>query len=413
MNNENLYEIFITKIKKLEEEYIWHHYSSFQLDKDKEIKQIMNSININKNNNNINKELILKEKESILSKLHKLSLTNGGFISIENRKKVYKYILDTLCQKINYNVPELIYDFEGINSFDQIISNDCNRSVLYQIINKNENFKKEFDQNDKCVEYIINQLKIFTKKSLSNYIIFHYYQGYQEICLYFYIIFGMEEGIIYMNKFTKIFLEYICKEKSKINFELLLDVLNECCNKINKSTNEALNKITKTKPYYSLSWLLTYLTHDNKNFFNQMRVLDYLITCNISSVYFFSANIIVNEFNDLKKNFTLNEEEEFYFMEQILVHFQKLKLGEIEYEKIIEQTELINQYSSFNKIIEEIYKNCHNDTDKNFIKPLTKEIYHDISILPSNMKKLSKKEILIIISLLILIISIGYLNYKN
>ena len=141
MNNENLYEIFITKIKKLEEEYIWHHYSSFQLDKDKEIKQIMNSININKNNNNINKELILKEKESILSKLHKLSLTNGGFISIENRKKVYKYILDTLCQKINYNVPELIYDFEGINSFDQIISNDCNRSVLYQIINKNENFK--------------------------------------------------------------------------------------------------------------------------------------------------------------------------------------------------------------------------------------------------------------------------------
>ena len=410
MNNENLYEIFITKIKNLEEEYIWHHYSSFQLDKDKEIKQIINSININMNNN---KEFILKEKESFLSKFHKLSLTKGGFISIENRKKVYKYILDTLCQKINYNVPELIYDFEGINSFDQIISNDCNRSVLYQIINKNENFKKEFDQNDKCVEYIINQLNIFTKKSLSNYIIFQYYQGYQEICLYFYIIFGMDEGIIYMNTFTKIFLEYICKEKSKINFELLLDVLNECCNKINKSTNEALNKITKTKPYYSLSWLLTYLTHDNKNLFNQMRVLDYLITCNISSVYFFSANIIVNEFNDLKKNFTLNEEEEFFYMEQILVHFQKLQLGEIEYEKIIEQTELINQYSAFNKIIQDIYINCKSDTDKNFIKPLTKIIYHDISILPSNMKKLSKKEILIIISLLILIISIGYLNYKN
>ena len=220
----------------------------------------------------------------------------------------------------------------------------------------------------------------------------------------------MDEGIIYMNKFTKIFLEYICSQKSIINFELLLDILNECCNKINKSTMEALNKITKTKPYYSLSWLLTYLSHDNKNLFNQMRVIDYLITCNISSVYFFSANIIVNEFNELKNNFTLNEEEEFFFMEQILLHFQKLKLGEIEYEKIIEQTESINQYCSFNQIIFDITNKCKNDSDKNFIKPLINIIFNDISVLPPNMKKSSKKQLIIILSLLFLIISIVYMK---
>ena len=173
---------------------------------------------------------------------------------------------------------------------------------------------------------------------------------------------------------------------------------------------EALNKITKTKPYYSLSWLLTYLSHDNKNLFNQMRVIDYLITCNISSVYFFSANIIVNEFNELKKNFTLNEEEEFFFMEQILLHFQKLKLGEIEYEKIIEQTESINQYSSFNQIIFDITNKCKNDSDKNFIKPLINIIFNDISVLPPNMKKSSKKQLIIILSLLFLIISIVYMK---
>ena len=405
MINDNLYESFNSKIKKLEEEYIWKHYSSFYQDKDKEIKEIFKRIN---NHNQI--EFFEKEKETFLSKFHKLSLTKGGFITLENRKQIYKYILDTLCKKINYKVPELIEDFEGIKSFDQIISNDCNRSVLYQIINIDENFKREFNSKDNCIEYIINQLKIFTKKALSNYINYNYYQGYQEICLYFYIIFGMDEGIIYMNKFTKIFLEYICKEKSKINFELLLDVLNECCNKINKSTNEALNKITKTKPYYSLSWLLTYLSHDNKNLFNQMRVIDYLITCNISSVYFFSANIIVNEFNELKNNFTLNEEEEFFFMEQILLHFQKLKLGEIEYEKIIEQTESINQYCSFNQIIFDITNKCKNDSDKNFIKPLINIIFNDISVLPPNMKKSSKKQLIIILSLLFLIISIVYMK---
>lgn len=405
MINDNLYESFNSKIKKLEEEYIWKHYSSFYQDKDKEIKEIFKRIN---NHNQI--EFFEKEKETFLSKFHKLSLTKGGFITLENRKQIYKYILDTLCKKINYKVPELIEDFEGIKSFDQIISNDCNRSVLYQIINIDENFKREFNSKDNCIEYIINQLKIFTKKALSNYINYNYYQGYQEICLYFYIIFGMDEGIIYMNKFTKIFLEYICSQKSVINFELLLDILNECCNKINKSTMEALNKITKTKPYYSLSWLLTYLSHDNKNLFNQMRVIDYLITCNISSVYFFSANIIVNEFNELKKNFTLNEEEEFFFMEQILLHFQKLKLGEIEYEKIIEQTESINQYSSFNQIIFDITNKCKNDSDKNFIKPLINIIFNDISVLPPNMKKSSKKQLIIILSLLFLIISIVYMK---
>ena len=405
MINDNLYESFNSKIKKLEEEYIWKHYSSFYQDKDKEIKEIFKRIN---NHNQI--EFFEKEKETFLSKFHKLSLTKGGFITLENRKQIYKYILDTLCKKINYKVPELIEDFEGIKSFDQIISNDCNRSVLYQIINIDENFKREFNSKDNCIEYIINQLKIFTKKALSNYINYNYYQGYQEICLYFYIIFGMDEGIIYMNKFTKIFLEYICSQKSVINFELLLDILNECCNKINKSTMEALNKITKTKPYYSLSWLLTYLSHDNKNLFNQMRVIDYLITCNISSVYFFSANIIVNEFNELKNNFTLNEEEEFFFMEQILLHFQKLKLGEIEYEKIIEQTESINQYSSFNQIIFDITNKCKNDSDKNFIKPLINIIFNDISVLPPNMKKSSKKQLIIILSLLFLIISIVYMK---
>ena len=405
MINDNLYESFNSKIKKLEEEYIWKHYSSFYQDKDKEIKEIFKRIN---NHNQI--EFFEKEKETFLSKFHKLSLTKGGFITLENRKQIYKYILDTLCKKINYKVPELIEDFEGIKSFDQIISNDCNRSVLYQIINIDENFKREFNSKDNCIEYIINQLKIFTKKALSNYINYNYYQGYQEICLYFYIIFGMDEGIIYMNKFTKIFLEYICSQKSIINFELLLDILNECCNKINKSTMEALNKITKTKPYYSLSWLLTYLSHDNKNLFNQMRVIDYLITCNISSVYFFSANIIVNEFNELKKNFTLNEEEEFFFMEQILLHFQKLKLGEIEYEKIIEQTESINQYCSFNQIIFDITNKCKNDSDKNFIKPLINIIFNDISVLPPNMKKSSKKQLIIILSLLFLIISIVYMK---
>ena len=55
----------------------------------------------------------------------------------------------------------------------------------------------------------IRELMNFTKESLGNYTYFNYFQGYQELCLYFMIIFGRKEGPKYMTLFSKIFLDYV------------------------------------------------------------------------------------------------------------------------------------------------------------------------------------------------------------
>ena len=74
----------------------------------------------------------------------------------------------------------------------------------------------------------------FTKEALGNCEYFNYYQGYQEICLYFMIIFGRKQGPKYMTMFSKIFLDYALSKKYQINYEMILDILNDCCNLVNK-----------------------------------------------------------------------------------------------------------------------------------------------------------------------------------
>jgi hypothetical protein len=215
----------------------------------------------------------------------------------------------------------------------------------------------------------------FTKESLGNYEYFNYFQGYQEICLYFMVIFGRKEGVKYMSLFGKIYLDYVLSKKYKINFDMLLDILNECCNIVNKRVNTLINKITKTKPYYSLSWLITYLTHSNDNIYNELWLLDYFITSNISHMYFLSANIIVSEFNKIGTKFNIQTaDEEFTYMELFFQHFQKLKVSVINYAKIIKDNERIDQ-KYFNVIISYMIKKVQNENDKGTLMLLNRNIY--------------------------------------
>ena len=304
------------EIQNFESNYIKEHYSINQFNEAK-LDKIIEKIKHFKKNNVFPDNIFWKE-------LHKFSSYPGGFRTIKNRREIYSFILETLGRKPEYKITPIKPTQEQIVSYDTVIKNDCKRSVLYSLIRNNDKFKKfqpnkndsEKDENQKVIEVYINELMDFTKESLGNYEYFNYFQGYQEVCLYFMVIFGRKEGVRYMTLFSKIYLDYVLSKKYKINFDMLLDILNECCNIVNKKVNTLINKITKTKPYYSLSWLITYLTHSNDNIYNQMSLLDYFITSNISHMYFLSANIIVSEFNKIGTKFNIHTtDEEYTYME--------------------------------------------------------------------------------------------------
>ena len=383
MNDKQNNIIYIDKlnyeIQNFESNYIKEHYSINQFD-DAKLNKILEKIKQFKKNNTLPDNIFWKE-------LHKFSSKPGGFGTIKNRREIYSFILETLGRKPEYKLNSSKPTQEQINKYDTIIKNDCKRSVLYSLIKNNDKFKKyqsnkndgEKDENQKVIEVYINELMDFTKESLGNYEYFNYFQGYQEVCLYFMVIFGRKEGVKYMTLFSKIYLDYVLSKKYKINFDMLLDILNECCNIVNKKVNTLINKITKTKPYYSLSWLITYLTHSNDNIYNQMSLLDYFITSNISHIYFLSANIIVSEFNKIGTKFNIHTaDEEYTYMELFFQHFQKLKVSLIDYGIIIKKNEQINQ-NHFNEIISNMIKNSKNENDKGTLILLNKNI-HDTSI---------------------------------
>jgi hypothetical protein len=379
------------EIQNLEKIYIKEHYNISQIENNN-IEKILEKIRLYKKDNISVDNLFWKA-------LHKISTKPGGFISIKNRKEIYSFILDTLSKRAEYKIFSTPVTKEQITSYDTIIKNDCKRSVLYSIIRSNDQFRKyqinknieesnnmnsiensiidENDENKKTIKIYINELMDFTKESLGNYEYFNYFQGYQEVCLYFMIIFGRKEGVKYMTLFAKIYLEYVLSKKYKINFDMLLDILNNCCNTVNKKANMLINKITKTKPYYSLSWLITYLTHSNDNIFNQLTLLDYFITSNISHIYFLSANIIVSEFNKIGTKFNIQSaDEEYICVELFFQHFQKLKISLIDFEKIIKDNEKIN-HKLFNTIIFYMMKNIKNENDKGTLVLINRNIYNN------------------------------------
>ena len=409
------------EIQNIEASYIKEHYKIDQIN-DKFMNKILEKIRYYKKSNTTPDNIFWKE-------LRKLSTKPGGFISIKNRREIYSFILDTLSKKKEFKITSNNVTKQQIDSYDTIIRNDCKRSVLYSLLRNNDKFKKyhsinkikinddnndnnetndtininsENEENKKTIDIYINELMGFTKESLGNYEYFNYFQGYQEICLYFMIIFGRKEGVKYMTYFGKIYLDYALSKKYKINFDMLLDILNECCNIVNKKVNTLINKITKTKPYYSLSWLITYLTHSNDNLYNELSLLDYLITSNISHIYFLSANIIVSEFNKIGTKFNIQTaDEEYTYMELFFQHFQKLKVSLIDYEKIIQDNEKIN-HKVFNTIILNMINNVKNENDKGTLQLLRKNIY-DSEIFEYYSVKSQLLYILIMIILLIII----------
>lgn len=394
-HSEKNIEVVINKlnseIENIEEKYISEHYKQNYQQKIN-IDKLIGKINIFKSSN-IDPDL------SFWKDLHKISLNKGGFLSIKNRREIYGYILDTLRKRPEFHFSSETVSTKEIKTYDLIIENDCKRSVFFSIIKNTDSLSKyklreidienssntssTVDSNDKVYEnnqrdikIYIKELMNFTKESLGNYEYFNYFQGYQEICLYFMIIFGRKKGVRYMSLFGKIYLDYVLSKKYKINFEMLIDILNECCNNISRKKNTTINKITSTKPYYSLSWIITYLTHSDDNLFDELRILDYFITSNISHIYFFCANIILSEFNKIEKKFNIiNPCME--YMELFLQHFQKLKINLIDKQEIIKATEKIN-HNLFDKIILNMIK-CSNENDKGTLLILNRKI-HDISI---------------------------------
>ena len=169
-------------IEEIETIYINQHYKISEV-KNNELNNILKEINYFRNNKIIPDNKFWK-------KLHKLSTNPGGFISIKNRKEIYSFILEILSKENKYKINIEKITKEKEEKDELTIKNDCLRSVFFRIIKEDNIYNKYILNNKNIVDIYIQELMSFTKESLGNYTYFNYFQGYQELCLYFMIIFG-------------------------------------------------------------------------------------------------------------------------------------------------------------------------------------------------------------------------------
>ena len=345
---------------------------------------------------------------TVWKKLHEISIKPGGFLSIKNRRVIYPFILNNLNKDNKYKVNPNLITRQKAQKDELTITNDCLRSVLFKIFQEEEKLNIYKTDQKKYSDIYIQELMNFTKECLGKCTYFNYYQGYQDLCLYFMVIFGPKEGVKYMTLFSKIFLDYVLSQKYNVNYTMVIDILNECCNLVNKKVSVIINKITKTKPYYSLSWLITLFSHTNYNLFHELMLLDYFITSNISHVYFLSANIITNEFKKIGTKFDIYKpSDEFIYMEMFLKHFQNLKINLIDIYELIKYNEKINQ-KSFEDIISLAKRTAANENDKGTLKLLNKKVY-DLKI----FKKSSLRTNFLFFLICLIILYFAYKFFKH
>ena len=74
-----------------------------------------------------------------IGEFHKAAIRKGGFVSSNNRKKAYRYIIENLYKgNSDYNTNQTQPSFEAEEKVKDIIIKDCDRSVLNTIVLDNE-----------------------------------------------------------------------------------------------------------------------------------------------------------------------------------------------------------------------------------------------------------------------------------
>jgi hypothetical protein len=242
--------------------------------------------------------------------IRKIAISKGGFINNSYRREFYKQAFIFGNKNKLYSKYDHLYgqnntkekNMDKCINFDYIIEVDVKRSIINHFIDRNL-YDTELNL---FKEHISTTLKKFIQINNPKY---HYYQGFHEIGLYIFILFFNYEhyGLEIIQKISEFLLkDYIVlidesreieQKNNHFKFETVFNILDQIIEKINPEVSNILKQDTNiTQPLYALPWVITLLTHDITNLFNEYRIMDYLLFSHPHSIYHLAANVQLNFF---------------------------------------------------------------------------------------------------------------------
>lgn len=278
---------FINHIKENEHKFNNELLKNFKFYSDKIhrqevlIKDLINNKIINKNH---------------IKEIKKFSREKGGFINSKYRIIFYKILL-MKEHKLNVSANNSITP-NGYNSYQEQIKLDCDRSVLFSIFSQTDNSELLNGFIIELQKYISDFFILLESNNLEGLIEFEYYQGFNDISLYFLLLEKItnqnenDQNLPLLYNLSHSFFKHYLSKINKMSFEIVLTILSDLIGEIDKNINKKLLEITNMKPYYALSWIITWFAHNNRDVNLQFRIIDYLICSKPYTVYFLSSMVI-------------------------------------------------------------------------------------------------------------------------
>ncbi|CAG9318721.1 TBC1D20 [Blepharisma stoltei] len=229
-------------------------------------------------------------KERDLLKLKELCVAPNGLISNDYRKQIWPLLLEI------DNISDFMANWKDIdlsNSYSDIIQRDIDRSLY------------NFDICESYNEEIRKNLRIELSNIVNGVIKhnpdLHYFQGFHSICSTFLLIGGEDLGFKMSSQCALLHI----KDSMRKSFEdsvypemmLIYKLLRIQNSKLAKKLESVYTFDTDlNSPMFSLSWILTWLSHNIVNFNTLCRVFDFMLgTHPLAPVYITSAIILTQK----------------------------------------------------------------------------------------------------------------------
>lgn len=267
-------------------------------------------------------EILSYIKSNDINKIRSACLARDGLSDLALRRQIWPIFLK-LSEK-----PKDLTDWKSTiepNEYSEVIERDVNRSLFGLDITEHYTEEERLHKRAQ-LSNIINAV-ISKNRNL------HYFQGFNSICTVFLLVGDEDLGFQMSYQCAELFIKDSMRRSFEEGVLIEMNLIYKLIERVDKSLNQKLQQIYSVEtnmdsPMFSLSWVLTWLSHNIYSFDKLCRVFDFCLASHPLAPVYLSASIILSQ-----KRSIMNCED----MSEIHQHFHDLVSG-IDLEVICENS---------------------------------------------------------------------------
>ncbi|KAG0253445.1 hypothetical protein DFQ27_007412 [Actinomortierella ambigua] len=216
--------------------------------------------------------------------LQRLSVTGAGFVNDGIRRRAWPLLLRTIKGRHKEE-----FEDDKPSKDEEQVRLDVLRSFTHLASDPNVREAVRRKRQDELSEVIIDVLKRHPRLS--------YYQGFHDVCTCLITVLGKESATLAAECMALVFFRDCMLD----NLEPVLDQLSLMMGIFRLEDPEVLEFLNRsdTLPFFALSWVITWCSHDLQDFEKVARVYDFFLCSNPLMPVYFAAAVVMSRREEL------------------------------------------------------------------------------------------------------------------